>query len=365
MIDFVKKHRIAKYIQKYYDYLDGAVMKKQPRGRKKIRLIIPAVFLIITFLYCSCGRAPVFTWESRAFPEIKGRSGSGVLCDVQFINNAFYAVGESCILSSPDGKQWRVAHRGDCYYNAISYGGGLLVAVGGCNKSNGVIFSSADGDHWEEITVPGIKSLSAVAYGAGRFVAVGYDTTVVLSLNGKALVPRESGLSKIGRLNNVAFGRGLFVTTGQAGTIVTSPDGSSWTRRKCDTRRDLYGITYGDGRFVAVSSDFWFFDVRAFVSSDGISWKAEDTDCKETLRGVSYGGGVFVAVGGNYRSGGRGNIDFSQLSDKGCTVFTSRNGRSWRKNECSAGRQLYGVAFGKNSFVAVGRGIILQSGPVR
>lgn len=326
-----------------------------------------ALVALIILMPAACGSPPVLTWETVALPAIESAKDRQLLVDVQFINGTFYAVGGSVILSSPDGRDWSVRHHGRYDLSGIAHGSGVIVAVGGRpNESSNLFLVSADGLGWEEIVFSGTNWLSAITYGNNRFVAVGNETTIVQSPDGKNWADTKVNLPNLGTLRDVAYGGGLFVATGLVGTIITSPDGISWTKRHCDTRRDLNGITYGEGRFVAVSNDFWFSDVRAFVSRNGISWEAEDTDCsEEDLRAVAHGNGVFMAVGGNYRTGGRGNIDITQFNDKRCAIFSSRNGASWRENQCVPGRQLHGVAFGQNRFVAVGNGIILRSSPVR
>jgi len=42
------------------------------------------------------------------------------------------------------------------------------------------------------------------------------------------------------------------VAVGDGGTILTSPDGVSWTERDSGTSNWLWGVTYGNGTFVAV-----------------------------------------------------------------------------------------------------------------
>jgi hypothetical protein len=53
-------------------------------------------------------------------------------------------------------------------------------------------------------------------------------------------------------LYGVTYGNGLFVAVGDDGAILTSPDGVTWTRRTSSTINPLYGATYGNGTFVAV-----------------------------------------------------------------------------------------------------------------
>ena len=62
---------------------------------------------------------------------------------------------------------------------------------------------------------------------------------------------RKQGSSS---LMGVAYGNGRFVAVGRRGTILTSSDGVSWTERSSGTSQDLHGVTYGNGLFVAVGS---------------------------------------------------------------------------------------------------------------
>jgi hypothetical protein len=53
-------------------------------------------------------------------------------------------------------------------------------------------------------------------------------------------------------LYGVTYGNGLFVAVGDVGTILTSPNGVRSTEQASGTSNSLYGVTYGNGRFVAV-----------------------------------------------------------------------------------------------------------------
>ena len=56
-----------------------------------------------------------------------------------------------------------------------------------------------------------------------------------------------------GAFDGVAYGNGRFVAVG-IGDIFTSPDGVNWTARTSVTSNYLNGVTYGNGRFVAVGN---------------------------------------------------------------------------------------------------------------
>ena len=131
----------------------------------------------------------------------------------------------------------------------------------------------------------------SVAFGNGRFVAVGDAGTIVYSSDGKSWQP-AIGDASFGFLDGVGYGNGRFVAVGGDGTIVYSDDGISWQRvTDSGTSKYLVAVGYGNGRFVAVGETIVYSD-------DGISWqRVTDSVTSDWLSGVSYGNGRFVAVG--------------------------------------------------------------------
>ncbi|RPJ20090.1 MAG: hypothetical protein EHM35_19910, partial [Planctomycetaceae bacterium] len=82
-------------------------------------------------------------------------------------------------------------------------------------------------DQWTVRTSGTGNNLDAVAYGAGRFVAVGQNGTILLATNGVNWAASTSSPPVM--LHGVAWGLNTFVAVGDAGTILTSPDGVTWT----------------------------------------------------------------------------------------------------------------------------------------
>jgi hypothetical protein len=66
----------------------------------------------------------------------------------------------------------------------------------------------------------------------------------------------------------------------------------NWTRRTSGTSDWLFGVTYGNGLFVAVG-----WDGTILTSPDGVNWTARTSGTSNCLSGVTYGNGLFVAVG--------------------------------------------------------------------
>src|SRR4051794_40309060 len=65
---------------------------------------------------------------------------------------------------------------------------------------------------------------------------------------------RETGLTT--SLNGIAYGAGIFVAVGDQQTILSSSNACTWTVRRQNSASPLRlrGVTYGNGLFVAVGS---------------------------------------------------------------------------------------------------------------
>jgi hypothetical protein len=75
---------------------------------------------------------------------------------------------------------------------------------------------------------------------------------------------------------------------------VGSLDAKTWTERSKPDNTGLFGVTYGDGTFVAVGNNG-----TVCLTSDGIAWQKINAGTDRRLRSIVYGGGQFVAVGQN------------------------------------------------------------------
>jgi hypothetical protein len=102
-------------------------------------------------------------------------------------------------------------------------------------------------------------------------------------------------------------------------------------------------VTYGNGRFVAVSGD----NKAARSEDGGATWKAAAMPDGNWVE-VAYGNGGFVAVG-NYT----GNYSKIAWSADGATWITRTASGAW-----SSGDQLWNsITYGNDRFVAVGRAV--------
>jgi hypothetical protein len=297
-------------------------------------------------------------------------------------NDKFVAVGrtdnlEGKISYSSDGVTWAGVNDSSIFsgtgdINAVAYGGGKFVAVGWGNNGGKIAYSS-DGVTWTAVSDStfGNSQIEAVAWGNNKFVAIGGYNDMAYSSDGVTWT--AVGVSSIfsgtsGEIHAIAYGGGMFVAIGRSGNssnlngiIATSTDGISWTAVTTTALHPegspypatIEAIAWGNGIFVAGGQSG-----KMVTSKNGTSWTAVDvskifgTDSNESIiRAIAWGGGKFVAVGYNGE------------------IATSTNGTSWAAVTTTAfdyksgsgstyKRQFESVAYGNGKFVA-GAGSII------
>ena len=136
-------------------------------------------------------------------------------------------------------------------------------------------------------------------------------------------------------------GESRFVAVGDEGAVAWSDDnGVHWTEAsEAATEQWLYGVAWGNGRFVAVA-----YDVIVH-SEDGDRWEmASELPEGQELRAVAWGNGRFVAVGWSGK------------------VVYSRDGDRWATADAGTEQSFSAVTWGDGRFVVVGgQGTILHS----
>ena len=131
----------------------------------------------------------------------------------------------------------------------------------------------------------------------------------------------------------VTYGNGKFVAvTDGTGRCAYSTDGISWNETSLPTSRRWFGVTYGDGKFVAValSTD------KGAYSTDGIIWNEFTLPASQGWHSVTYGNGKFVAVAGESSTGAY-----------------STDGITWSTMTLPTSQSWYGVTYGDGKFIAV------------
>ena len=172
--------------------------------------------------------------------------------------NSILVVGDrGTILSSVNGVGWAVRNSGTLdNLKDIAWSNDGIFVVG----TNGTLLKSVDRVTWTPVAISiaefpeGIvRDLNAITYVAAinTFVIVGGAGTVLLSTDGGMSWVRPALPSDFDReLNAIAYGEGRFVAVGQGGFTITSDTGGLvWTGYESAKLND---IAYGDGVFVAV-----------------------------------------------------------------------------------------------------------------
>jgi hypothetical protein len=165
-------------------------------------------------------------------------------------------------------------------------------------------------------------------------------------------------------LLGVTYGNGRYVAVGQYveddyGVVETSEDGMNWTMRSQRNGLiwDLWDVAYGNGIFVAVGWDA-YDGANVYHSTNGINWTSHTTKISN-FYGVTYGGGLFVAVGDGWLVGGT-----SGKTNR--NIYTSPDGITWTARNSGSPindvRDIKDVAYGAGRFVAVdGQGYFYTS----
>ncbi|HYD95574.1 MAG TPA: hypothetical protein VEC01_09645 [Noviherbaspirillum sp.] len=268
------------------------------------------------------------------------------LRDVAYGNGMFVSAGWS-VLSSSDAEAWTLNVPEDrttwTTWESVAYIGGRFIVVGGnAGTTEAPILTSTDGRAWTKVMTDTRNNLRASAYGNGQYIAVGYNPgagTVVGSSDGLNWSTRASGLPY---LTGVAFGGGRFVAVGfdasGKGRVVTSTDGFNWSELAAQVPH-LNAVTYANGMFVAVGANV------ILSSADGLRWTTRST-MPNWFERVTWGGGQFVAAG---------------IGTGGGKYVTSANGIDWTEHVYPPGA-ISATAWGNGSWVLLNRdkGILLS-----
>ncbi|QYM79662.1 putative Ig domain-containing protein [Horticoccus luteus] len=288
------------------------------------------------------------------------------------------SVSAAVRVTSGEGWTFRNPQPSFAPYYSVAFGAGRYVAVGG----SGVIVTSTDGTSWS-VAAHFSDFILDVAYHGTQFVAVGSYGNVFTSNDGLSWTPHSAGIPQ--ELNSVIFAAGKWIATASNGQVVTSPDAITWTASSSPVGF-ITGLSVGpNNTAIAVG------DKKFLTSADGVTWTATSIANDVDFADVEYGAGVYLASGADaiYRSTdgvtwapttigetttglywnrlvftGSGFIVVgaeAQSSSLGY-MMTSVDGLVWTARTAEPLPGLQGVTSGPNGVVAVGvSGALLQS----
>lgn len=223
----------------------------------------------------------------------------------------------------------------------LAYGNGRYVAVGSGEEwdlsTQGLMATSMDGEHWMTQPRASSEALYSIAFGNGQFVAVGNNATLLTSADGLAWTPQVLTTEGRPNLNGITFAKGMFVAVSgdTHGSIWTSTDGLQWTNRGVDIGLSLMAVKAAGDKFIAVGNTI-------LVSTNGLDWAPANVPTnfvgeEVLLQHLAYGQGTFLSSEG--RGGGH--------------LTSSPNGLDWADAAGTNGLNFSAVAFANGKFVAV------------
>ncbi len=276
--------------------------------------------------------ADLATWTLLTSGDFTG------LQDVTWGDNLFVAVGNNkTVRTSPDGISWttRASNNPDWALFGVAWGAGRYVAVGAGDSNQALI--STDGVTWTPQTVASeFLVLESVAWGGGQFVAAGENGAVFSSPDGITWTAQSNGIVATDIFYDISSNGSLFVAVGYSdadpyysANFITSQDGITWTPQLLPYDQGAQSVAWGNGRFVAVGHQ------AILTSLDGLTWTVQ-RNSMDRLTQVTWTGTQFVATG-----------DIG-----GATVLTSQDGETWT-SERSVSGFYQGVASDGNRTVFV------------
>lgn len=152
--------------------------------------------------------------------------------------------------------------------------------------------------------------------------------------------PRVSPTSNT--LWGVTYGNGLYVAVGEKGTILASAGGGEWNTVTTPYRGDLYTVRYANGLYVAGTTN------GILVSADAQQWTYRPIPVPafgarpSRIADIAFGQGHYVAMA-------------TSDGAAATALLSSAEGFNWTQRYSAGGPsfQKCGVSFGGNRFVAV------------
>jgi hypothetical protein len=209
----------------------------------------------------SNGRFFAVAWNGMAY-STDGVNWTVVIPNLTDIRGPVYGNGrwviatyEGRIMSSTDGITWTAANGPSGFqYLTITYGAGKFVA----GSMSGRMAHSTDGITWTVVSDNAIINNRSrrITYVGGKFLAYEGDVNryrMAYSADGVTWTAIEGTDDNT---RDIAYGGGKFVAVGNGGSAAYSDDGITWTAgiTSVFSTTHITGIAYGAGRFVAVGS---------------------------------------------------------------------------------------------------------------
>ena len=196
---------------------------------------------------------------------------------------------------------------------------------------------------WSQATtlpVSAATDFSAVIYDGSQFVLLGRDGSIVITSDQINWIARTA-IAGAPLMNGLAYASGIgYVAVGAGGAIYRNTTGgitADWAAVSSGVTQDLYGVSYVNGRFVAVGAGG-----TLLTSTDGLTWAAPASNTSNSLRRVAFG------------LTSTGNTIYVAVGDAG-TIVSSSDAATWISQTIPTTESFYSICFGPGrQFIAVG-----------
>jgi len=276
---------------------------------------------------------PAWTYFKTGNYSIKLRAYNNMGGDDILTKTNFITVTGANLYVSTDAATWEANPTANSDLRSVAYGNGKFVAVG----YNGAILESPDGDTWSSNnSTGGMNDIVWISYN-GFALAVGEDGRMFKTVDGTSHTSLTSGISEI--LNAVSDNGSLMVVVGNGGTIITSTDGALWSSQTSNTSENLNDITCMGSTFIAVGNNGMIL-----TSVDGTVWNTQTSGITEDLYTISdREAEIDPVVEAKVVAGGENGV-----------IVSSLDGGTWISVESGLGSNLYGSVYGKTKFYFTG-----------
>jgi hypothetical protein len=330
---------------------------------------IASLLLLVSLLLSSFSSAEMIKWTTKSVPNFDE------VRDAAYGNETYVAVGDNnTLLYSNDGLNWSL---GDlppgltCNLKSVAFAFGQFFAGGSTQSGSGVLLGSMDGVSWSDITneflstaqekSAGFPALASGIAGGKEVLAAAvkrpgsWGDAIALSGNGSVwkssgysysserfFVDSNGSISLLYSYSNGEYAAWSKVSADSSGY----PSLSSWSS-EMTLSRALVSHAVGNSTYVGVGPQRKLAYYAKSSWSVSPAYVSSPAICDYT--GVAFGRDTFVAVG-----------------TSGAVVLSYDLGRSWRRASVSGLQSvnLNGIRYVGDLFIAYGGGRIITGQPL-
>lgn len=264
---------------------------------------------------------------------------------------------------SEDGRIWQDVepdtNPSDSLFNVV-YANGRWLALG-ISDNISFLMTSTDGYSWQRER-PNRGSIMRLAYGNGKFVMVGNIDNQVTGNNIPVIQTSTDGITwtfkmiiakpRQSTFSAVAYGNGKWIAVGSYGLAYVSTDNAvSWQPMSTfeQSQNNLYAIAYANNTWMVsgeqTTEEHNNDDTIIYTSSDGINWTPGTDLGGANISNLIYGNGIWMITGNDY------------------LVTSSNNGKDWTSYAPSIfnSKSLYDAVYNQNTWYLSTDGSIFTS----